>query len=114
MGEHLRRVPVLLRQLTESSQILTDENGGAVQLHRLHNPEMDALLQELYSATDPRRRVPTSSPDSRACTRELQPEVVLVHRSNVRGVNPKIGNDLQNPGTASDMWNIGDWYLPAE
>jgi hypothetical protein len=32
----------------------------------------------------------------------------------VRGVNPKIGNYLQNPGTASDMWNVGDWYLPAQ
>ena len=38
----------------ESSQIPTDENGGAGSNYtRLNSPEMDALLKELYSATDP-------------------------------------------------------------
>jgi hypothetical protein len=36
---------------------------------------------------------------------------VLYYRSNVRGVNPDLGNYHQNPSTLADMWNIGDWYL---
>ena len=94
----------------DSSQIPTDENGGAGSNYiRLNNPEMDAL----YSATDPAVAADILA-RLQGLHSELQPEVVLYYRSNVRGVNPKIGNYLQNPGTASDMWNVGDWYLPAQ
>ena len=71
---------------------------------------MDAALDELYATTDPALQVALSQDIARVHT-EIQAETVLYYRSNVRGVNPKIGNYLQNPGTASDMWNIGDWFL---
>ena len=49
--------------------------------------------------------------DGRQYLTEVQSEVVLYYRSNVRGLNPAIQNYAQNPSTASDMWNIGDWHL---
>jgi peptide/nickel transport system substrate-binding protein len=96
-----------------SSQIPTAENNGAGSNYtRLNNPQMDAALDELYSATDPAVAAEISH-KIQAIHTELQPEVVLYYRSNVRGLSGKIGNYLQNPGTASDMWNVGDWYLKA-
>jgi peptide/nickel transport system substrate-binding protein len=94
-----------------SSQIPTDENGGnGSNFVRLNDPEMDALLDQLKSTTDPALQVAISQDIARRHT-EIQAETVLYYRSAVRGVTPKLGNWQQNPGTASDMWNIGDWFL---
>jgi peptide/nickel transport system substrate-binding protein len=94
-----------------SSQIPSEENGGnGSNFLRLADPRMDAALDELYATTDPALQVALSQEIARIHT-EIQAETVLYYRSNVRGLNPNIGNYYQNPGTASDMWNIGDWYL---
>ena len=39
------------------------------------------------------------------------PEVVLYYRNEARGVGIKVQNFLKNPSTASDMWNIEDWWV---
>jgi ABC-type transport system substrate-binding protein len=71
---------------------------------------MDEALDSLYGATDQAEAMDLAVTFQQVHT-EQQPEVVLYYRSNVRGFNPKITNYLQNPGTGSDMWNIGDWFL---
>jgi peptide/nickel transport system substrate-binding protein len=97
-----------------SSQIPTDENAGAgANYVRLADERMDAALDELYSATDPAVALGLSHTIQGVHT-ELQPEVVLYYRSNARGLSGRVGNYLQNPGTASDMWNVGEWYLLAQ
>ena len=97
-----------------SSQIPSQENGGnGSNFLRLADPRMDAALDELYATTDPALQVALSQEIARVHT-EIQAETVLYYRSNVRGLNPKIGNYYQNPSTASDMWNIGDWFLKEE
>jgi peptide/nickel transport system substrate-binding protein len=94
-----------------SSFIPSEENGGqGANYSRLNDPRMDETLDALFGATDQAEALALAADYQRIHT-ELQPEVVLYYRSNVRGVNSNIGNYLQNPGTASDMWNIGDWYL---
>jgi peptide/nickel transport system substrate-binding protein len=94
-----------------SSQIPTDENGGnGSNFLRLNSPRMDEALNALYATTDPAQQVALSQEIARIHTEE-QAETVLYYRSNVRGVNSKLANYLQNPGTGSDMWNVGDWFL---
>jgi hypothetical protein len=39
------------------------------------------------------------------------PEVVLYYRNEARGVNVKLQNFLKNPSTATDLWNVEDWWL---
>ena len=77
---------------------------------RLRDDRMNEILDSLFGATDQAEAVALAH-EFQAVHTELQPEVVLYYRSNVRGLNPAIQNYLQNPGTASDMLNIGDWYL---
>jgi peptide/nickel transport system substrate-binding protein len=94
-----------------SAYIPTEENGGAgANYARLDNPDVDAVLDNLYGATDQAEAIQYAHQLQQLLT-EAQSEVVLYYRSNVRGVNPKLANYHQNPSTLSDMWNIGDWYL---
>jgi peptide/nickel transport system substrate-binding protein len=94
-----------------SSQIPTAENGGnGSNFVRLNDPRMDEALDRLYATTDPAKQVAIMQEIERIHT-EIQAETVLYYRSNVRGVNPNLSNYFQNPSTASDMWNVGDWYL---
>ena len=94
-----------------SDWIPREENGGSgANFTRLTDDRMDTILDSLFGATDQAEAVGLAH-EFQAVHTELQPEVVLYYRSNVRGVNSDIQNYFQNPGTASDMWNIGDWYL---
>jgi peptide/nickel transport system substrate-binding protein len=95
-----------------SSQIPTEENQGAgSNTVRLNSPEIDAALDELFGATDPAEAYGLAATIQQIHV-DQQVEVVLYYRSGVRGLNSSLGNFARNPGTASDMWNIEDWYLP--
>jgi peptide/nickel transport system substrate-binding protein len=94
-----------------SSYIPSEENGGAgANYARLRSDRMDQALDDLFGAVDQAEAAELAKTIQQILTEE-QSEVVLYYRSEVRGLNPKLKNFLQNPGTASDMWNVGDWYL---
>ncbi len=94
-----------------SNWIPSDENNGnGANFTRLSDPRMDKALDDLFGATDQAEAVALAHEIQRVLT-EVQSETVLYYRSNVRGVNSDLMNYLQNPGTATDMWNVGDWYL---
>jgi peptide/nickel transport system substrate-binding protein len=94
-----------------TSRIPTEENGGDGNNYvRLSNPEMDAVLDELFGATDPAEQAELGVQIQQLHT-QLQPEVVLYYRSSARVVNANLENFFKNPGTSSDFWNIEDWYL---
>lgn len=94
-----------------SSRIPTEENSGEGNNYvRLNDPAMDALLDKLFGATDPAELADLGH-QVQALHTEQQPEVVLYYRSSARVVNVKLENFFKNPSTASDMWNIEDWFL---
>lgn len=94
-----------------SSQIPTDENDGAgVNYLRLNEPEMDDILNQMFGATDPNELVPLAE-EFQVIFSELNPEISLYYRSAVRGLSENLLNYARNGSTASDMWNIEDWYL---
>lgn len=87
-----------------------ENNGNGANFTRLVDPRLNEALDSLFGATDQAEAVALAH-EIQAVLTEVQSEVVLYYRSNVRGVNPKLANYLQNPSTLSDMWNVGDWYL---
>jgi peptide/nickel transport system substrate-binding protein len=94
-----------------SSQIPTEENGGAgSNTVRLDSPEMDEALDAMFGATDPAEAAALAATVQQIHT-EQQVEIVLYYRSGVRGLNSSLGNFARNPGTFSDMWNVEDWFL---
>jgi peptide/nickel transport system substrate-binding protein len=77
---------------------------------RFSNPEMDAALDVLKSKI--------STVDQIAAVKTVQEvfvtqfaEIPLYYRDEARGVSTRLQNFFKNPGTASDMWNIEDWWV---
>lgn len=93
------------------SQIPADENDGAgANYTRIDDPRMNEALESLFGATDFADQVDLAVEMQQVHT-ELQPEVILYYRSQVRGLNSNLQNYFRNPSSSSDMWNIEDWFL---
>ena len=97
-----------------STQIPTAQNQGAGNnTLRLADPEMDAALDRLKSAVDPAQQLAEARKIQELYVTKV-PEVVLYDRSGVRGVTNELQNFFRNPSTASDMWNVEDWYVTGQ
>jgi len=77
---------------------------------RFSNPEMDAALDVLKDKI--------TTVDQIAAVKTVQEifvnqaaEIPLYYRNEARGVTTRLQNFFKNPGTASDMWNIEDWWV---
>jgi peptide/nickel transport system substrate-binding protein len=92
-----------------SSQVPSADVAGS-NYTRLSDPRMDAAIDELRTTVDPARQVELARQIQRLHS-ELQPEVVLFYRTNVRAVSTRLMNFFANPATSTDMWNVEDWYL---
>ena len=94
-----------------SEQIPTDANkGNGYNYLRLINSDMDAAIDVLKKAIKPADQVQAAYKIQQVYI-DQTPEVVLYYRNEARGVGIKLQNFFKNPSTASDMWNIEDWWL---
>lgn len=94
-----------------SEQIPTEENNGdGYNYTRFDNAEMDAALNTLKDAilTEDQLKAAYTVQDVHA---SQLPEIVMYYRNEARGVAANLKNFLKNPSTASDMWNIEDWFV---
>ena len=71
---------------------------------------MDAALDVLKKAIKPEDQIQAAYKIQDVYI-DQTPEVVLYYRNEARGVGIKVQNFLKNPSTASDMWNIEDWWI---
>jgi peptide/nickel transport system substrate-binding protein len=94
-----------------SEQIPTDANkGNGYNYLRLSNPDMDAAMKTLKAAIDPKAQVEAAYTAQQVYVDQV-PEVALYYRNEARGVSVKLQNFFKNPSTATDMWNIEDWWM---
>ena len=94
-----------------SEQIPTDANkGDGYNYVRLVDPDMDAALNTLKAATDPKDQLEAAYKVQQVYIDKV-PEVALYYRNEARGVGIKVQNFFKNPSTLTDMWNIEDWWL---
>ena len=94
-----------------SSQVPTDANGGAGYNYvRLANDEMDAALDSLASAIAPEDQLEAVFAVQRVYLDQV-PEVTLFYPVAARPVSARLHNFMKNPSTASDIWNIQDWWI---
>ena len=71
---------------------------------------MDAAINVLTNAIKPADQVQAAYKIQQVYLDQI-PEVVIYYRNGVRGVSTPLQNFFQNPSTASDMWNIQDWWM---
>jgi peptide/nickel transport system substrate-binding protein len=94
-----------------TEQIPTDENNGdGYNYLRYSNPDMDAALNTLKDAILTEDQLKAAYTVQEIYV-EQAPEVALYYRNEARGVAADLKNFFKNPSTASDMWNIEDWFV---
>jgi peptide/nickel transport system substrate-binding protein len=94
-----------------SEQIPTDANkGDGYNYLRLKSADMDAAINILKSAIKPEDQLKAAYTIQQVYI-DVVPEVALYYRNEARGVSAKLQNFLKNPSTASDIWNVEDWWL---
>src|SRR5262249_41382992 len=94
-----------------SEQIPTDANdGNGYNTVRFNDPEMDSALQVLQSAIKPEDQVSAAYTVQKVYVDKLI-EQALYYRNEVRGYASRIQNLEWNPSSATEIWNIEDWWI---
>lgn len=77
---------------------------------RFSNPEMDAALNVLKDKITTADQIEAVK-DVQRIFIDQAAEIPLYYRNEARGVSTRLQNFFKNPGTASDMWNVEDWWV---
>ncbi len=94
-----------------SEQIPTEANkGDGYNTLRFKSSEMDGAIDVLEEAIRPGDQVDATYTIQRVYVDEI-PEIVLYYRNEARGIAAKLQNFHKDPSTASDIWNVEDWWL---
>jgi peptide/nickel transport system substrate-binding protein len=94
-----------------SEQIPTEENSGnGFNTVRFQNEAMDEALRTLQSAIKPDEQVAAAYTVQEVYVDQLV-EQTLYYRNEVRGYANRIQNLDWNPSSATELWNIEDWWI---
>ena len=94
-----------------SEQIPTDaRKGNGYNTVLMNDPEMDAALDVLKAALKPDDQVQAAYKVQEQYVKD-NVEIALYYRNEVRGYATKIKNLLWNPSSATELWNVEDWFL---
>ena len=77
---------------------------------RFSNPEMDAALDTLQRSINTEDQIKAVLTVQRIFADQVA-EIPLYYREAPRGISTRLGNFFPNPSTATDMWNIEDWFI---
>jgi peptide/nickel transport system substrate-binding protein len=77
---------------------------------RFSDPGMDAALETLRDSISTEDQIQAVLEVQRIFA-EQAAEIPLYYRASTRGKSTRLENFFKNPGTASDMWNIEDWWV---
>jgi peptide/nickel transport system substrate-binding protein len=77
---------------------------------RFSHPEMDAALDTLRTAVSTEEQIEAVTTIQQIFVDQAA-EIPLYYREQVRGKSVRLQNFFKNPSTASDMWNIEDWWV---
>ncbi len=78
---------------------------------RFSSPDMDAALEILSSAVDPKDQLTAMVDVQKAYIAGL-PEIPLYYRAETTGVGVHVGNwPGYNPSSIGPTWNVEDWFF---
>jgi peptide/nickel transport system substrate-binding protein len=77
---------------------------------RFSNPEMDAALETLKTKITTVDQIAAAKTVQEVFVAQFA-EIPLYYRNESRGVSTRLQNFFKNPGTASDIWNVEDWWV---
>jgi len=77
---------------------------------RFSHPDMDAALETLRDSINTEDQVEAVKVVQQIFVDQVA-EIPLYYREEARGKSTRLENFFKNPSTASDMWNIEDWWV---
>jgi peptide/nickel transport system substrate-binding protein len=77
---------------------------------RFSNPDMDAALDVLKDKITTVDQIEAAKTVQKVFVEQFA-EIPLYYREEARGVSTRLQNFFKNPGTASDIWNVEDWWV---
>ena len=77
---------------------------------RFSDPAMDEALDTLRDSINTGDQIEAVQTVQQVYVDEVA-EIPLYYREQVRGKSVRLQNFFKNPSTASDMWNIEDWWI---
>jgi peptide/nickel transport system substrate-binding protein len=77
---------------------------------RFSNPDMDAALDILRDKIGTADQIAAAKTVQEVFVAQFA-EIPLYYREEARGVSTRLNNFEKNPGTASDIWNVEDWWV---
>ncbi|HEU0236565.1 MAG TPA: ABC transporter substrate-binding protein [Candidatus Limnocylindrales bacterium] len=77
---------------------------------RFSHPDMDEALETLRDSINTEDQIVAVQVVQQIYVDQIA-EIPLYYRQESRGKSVRLQNFFKNPGTASDMWNIEDWWI---
>jgi peptide/nickel transport system substrate-binding protein len=77
---------------------------------RFSHPEMDEALETLRDSINTLDQIEAVNTVQQIYVDQVA-EIPLYYREETRGKSARLQNFFKNPGTATDMWNIEDWWV---
>jgi peptide/nickel transport system substrate-binding protein len=87
---------------------LPPNDGGNTS--RFNDPEMDKALDTMKNSIRTDELVEAAHTAQKLDVEKVG-DIGLYYRESVRGVSTRLQNFFTNPSSASDMWNIEDWWV---
>ena len=94
-----------------SSSVGTDANPGGINIPRIADPAMDALIAAL-GASMSEEEIKAAAADLQAYANEVTTEAALYYRPEPSGIGNHLGGFVKkNPSTATSLWDAENWYF---
>ncbi len=96
----------------DSTQIPSDKNPAGQNFSRVNDPMVDQLLNQGSGTIDATKRSDIFKQLQKYIISQVY-TIPLYLRPNITLTDNKVGNYFDNPTSAGNEWNIGEWYVKA-
>ncbi|HEY7124301.1 MAG TPA: peptide ABC transporter substrate-binding protein [Ktedonobacterales bacterium] len=94
----------------DSTQIPSDANPAGGNYERVNDPQVDQLLEQGRTTLDPAKRHDIYVTLQKLLIQDVY-TIPMYLRPNITLTSDNVGNYIDNPTSAGNTWNVGDWFV---
>jgi peptide/nickel transport system substrate-binding protein len=94
----------------DSTQIPSDANPAGGNYERVNDPQVDQLLEQGRTTLDPAKRHDIYVTLQKLLIQDVY-TIPMYLRPNITLTRDNVGNYIENPTSAGNTWNVGDWFV---
>jgi ABC-type transport system substrate-binding protein len=94
-----------------STQVATDANRSGLNIQRVADPNLDALVDKL-AAQMTEEGIKAVAEEISQYMVSISGEAALYYRPEPTGIGNRLGGwEKKNPSTATSLWDVENWYV---